>query len=495
MNSRKRMMLFRFLPSVFLAAGNFGCGGSSNIQTLPPPSQISVTLSPAVATVKPNSTAKLTATVSGNASNSGITWTISCSATQCGSITPLTTPSGAAATYTAPATVPANINITVTATSVADKSKASSATVIPVGSIPGYDVGVDYHAYGTDIDTTGFLAIYNQPQVRQAVQAQVQGMADRGATFLHTSIWVAKSPGTNCCSTAQVTFPPTDQEMANLRAYVQDVAAVLGAQGTRLQLDLALMWLGAADFTIGSPATGLGSPAISAADFTSRVQSTIDTVLARVSDVTRPDGVRVVDTIFFAPEVLIPGPGETDGNPNEGWFFTTSYPYFVSAVSAKGIRPSVYFWADGNETDVDDSTYVDSLYPILNGRRSMFWVYRSMKFMADNGLPLPSRIDFSCYLDSTSATYDQLLQHVLDDADATLPSLGAPRLYGPAETYYLADMNLRLQYGQAFATQAVQNPRLQRVSFWTTPGGGPNNEEHNSAYPFTIEDFLPTPPP
>jgi hypothetical protein len=255
------------------------------------------------------------------------------------------------------------------------------------------------------------------------------------------------------------------------------------------------MWLGAADFTIGSPATGLGSPAISAADFTSRVQTTIDTVLAAVNDVTRPDGVRVVDTIFFAPEVLIPGPGETDGNPNEGWFLTTSYPYFVSVVSAKGIRPSVYFWADGNQTDVDDNTYVDSLYPILDGRRSMLWVYRSMKFMADNGLPLPSRIDFSCYVDSTGATYDQLLQHVLDDADATLLSLGAPRLYGAAETYYLADTNVRLQYGQAFATQAAQNTRLQRVSFWTTPGGGPNNEEQNSAYPFTIEDFLPPPPP
>ena len=77
--------------------------------------------------------------------------------------------------YTAPATMPANINITVTATSVADKTKASSATVIPVGDIPGYDVGVDYHAYGVDIDTTGFIAIYNQPQVRQAVQEQVQG--------------------------------------------------------------------------------------------------------------------------------------------------------------------------------------------------------------------------------------------------------------------------------------------------------------------------------
>jgi hypothetical protein len=43
--------------------------------------------------------------------------------------------------------------------------------------------------------------------------------------------------------------------------------------------------------------------------------------------------------------------------------------------------------------------------------------------------------------------------------------------------------------GQAFAAQAAQNPRLQRVSFWTTPdGGGPGV---NASYPFAIEDYFP----
>ena len=79
----------------------------------------------------------------------------------------------------------------------------------------------------------------------------------------------------------------------------------------------------------------------------------------------------------------------------------------------------------------------------------------------------------------------------MDDADATLPSLGAPKLYDIPETYYLSDPAQRLQYGQAFATQAAQNSRLQRVSFWTTPDGGGTGQEE--AYPFTIEDFLPPP--
>jgi len=456
---------------------------------------ISVYVSTGIATIQAASMMKLAATVTYDPSNSGITWAVSCSTPPCGTVSPGSTPSGTATIYTAPTALPSGgVTITVTATSATDTSKSSSSTLIPVGHIPGYDVGVDYHSYGASYDQTTFITIYNQPQVRQAVQAQLQGMADRGATFIHTSIWFVTYPGTtNFGQTWRATFPMTDQEASNLRAYAQDVAAIQGAGGNRLRLDIAFEWLGASDYTIGSPSTGLGyNKDLGATEFSSRVATTTDKVLSAVSDVTRPDGLGIVDTIFFDTELLIPGPGETDGKANESWLLSTNYPRFVSVVSAQGIRPAVYFWADGNQANVYDSAYIDSLYPILNGRRSMFWIYRSMKFMVDNGLPLPSRIDFSCYLISTGATYDQILQHILDDADATLPTLGAPRLYGAAETYYLADPTLRLQYGQAFATQAVQNSRLQRVSFWTTPdGGGPGQEE---AYPFTIEDFLPPPP-
>jgi hypothetical protein len=39
--------------------------------------------------------------------------------------------------------------------------RATARVLIPQGRIPGYDVGVDYHVYGIDIDTTGFISIYN----------------------------------------------------------------------------------------------------------------------------------------------------------------------------------------------------------------------------------------------------------------------------------------------------------------------------------------------
>lgn len=475
-----------YLLSAFLTA----CGGASPSSPPPPPPAISVAVSPNTATVQAGSTEQLVAMVTNDPGNAGVNWTVSCSSTACGTVSPGVTPSGGATTYTPPTTLPSgNVTINVTATSVADKSKSSSATLIPVGHIPGYDVGVDYHSTGIDIDATGFIAAYNNSQVRQTVQMQLQGMADRGATFIHTSMWVAKPPGQTCCSNAQITFPMTDQEAANLRAYAQDVAAIQSTAGNRLRLDLALMWGGASDYTVGSPTSGLGMPAISAAQFVSSIQATTDQVLSAVSNVTRPDGVHIVDTIFFDYEVTT---GNSSNNkPNEDWLLTTNYPRFVSAVSAAGLRPSVYFIADGTQADVLDSTWIDPDYAILNARHSMFWIYRGIKFFVDNGLPLPSRIDFSCYMQSTSATYDQLLQHILDDADASLPSLGAPHLYGAAETYYLDDATTRYQYGQAFASQAALSPRMQRVSFWTNGAGAGQN---GSTYPFTIEDYLPPVP-
>jgi hypothetical protein len=465
---------------LFAAACLLGCGGGSAVVPPSPPTPpVTVTVVGPSDTLNTGAPFVFTATAH-NAANNAVNWSVV--EPGGGSISP-------GGVYTAPA-VPGTY--TVKAVSQFDSSASGTAQVVVVviheGHIPGYDVGVDYHAYGANFAQTAFLTIYDQPQVRQAVQAQLQGMADRGATFLHTSIWPVTTPGTtNFGETWRATFPITDQEAANLRAYAQDVANVQGAGGNRLRLDIALLWLGASDYTIGSPSTGLGYTPIPAAEFIANIETTTDKVLAAVANVTRPDGARVVDTIFFDAELAV---GDTSNNkPNEEWFLSTNYPRFVSVVSQTGIKPAVYFDSDFSQNAVLDNGWIDPLYPILNGHRSAYGLYRSMKFMVDQGLPLPARIDFSLYMTSTGATYDQLLQRILDDADATLPSLGAPRLYGAAETYYLADPNQRLQYAQAFATQAAQNPRLQRVSFWTTPdGGGPGA---NLAYPFTIEDFFP----
>ena len=333
------------------AAGTCIClvscgGGGGSSSPPPPPPPVTLSVSPSVATAQNASVIRLAAIVSNDASNSGVSWSVSCSVAQCGSISPTTTPSGVATSYTTPATIAANVNVTVTATSIADKSVFSSATLIPVGYIPGYDVGVDYHAYGTDMNSTAFITIYNQPQVRQTVQSQLQGMADRGATLIHTAVWFVSNPNDlndpNQGQAWRAHFPISSQEASNLRAYAQDVAAIQGAGGTRLRLTLALLWLGAADYTIGSPTTGLGYDSLPAAQFTAKVQATIDSVLAAISGVICPDGVPVVDSIIFDSTTFgNAGNNIANNNPNAEWWILTQYPYFVSHTLQQGFSPTI----------------------------------------------------------------------------------------------------------------------------------------------------------
>jgi hypothetical protein len=356
-------------------------------------------------------------------------------------------------------------------------------------SAPHYVVGVDYHAYGADFIHTAFITIYNDPTIRQTVLTQLQGIADSGATVISTRIWLVNEPGgPNFGEMWRATFPLTDQEQANLHQYAQDVASIQGANGNRLRLDICLLWLGAADYTRGTLAAGLGWTPLTPAVFTSRVNTTIDKTLAAISAVTRPDGLPVVDTVYMEGEVMI------GAKANQDWFLTTHYPAFVSKVKSAGFIPAVYFITAGTQADILQFPYTDVDYPILNNHRSQFWNYRSMKFMVDNGLPLPPRIDFSFYIsDPAGADFPALLKRTLDDADATLPSLGAPKLYRAAETSYFLDAVLRHALGQAFADEAKSNSRLEGVCFWTTPDAG--GAGVNIGYPFFIADYLELPDP
>jgi len=263
---------------------------------------------------------------------------------------------------------------------------------------------------------------------------------------------------------------------------VTGVANIQGSGGNRLRLDVGMLWLGAADYTRGDPVNGLGWTPLSATEFTLRVEQTTDKLLNAVTNVLRPDGVPVVDTIYMEGEVMI------GAKANQDWFLINHYPRFVSRVGAAGFKPAVYFIAAASEAEVLDNAFVDITYPALNGHRPMFWIYRSLFFMAQQSMYIPTQIDFSCYITNTGTPFSTLLTRILDDADATLPGLGAPQLYGAAETYYLVDPAQRRQLGLAFASAAAANPRFQQVSFWT--GGTPGVD---AAYPFAIEDYYPPP--
>jgi hypothetical protein len=98
--------------------------------TAPPPPPISVAFNPAApGTLTTAATANLTAVVTNDSQNKGVTWTVTCSSSSCGSFNPTSTASGTATAYTAPSAVPTSGTVTVTATSVTDTTKTASAII------------------------------------------------------------------------------------------------------------------------------------------------------------------------------------------------------------------------------------------------------------------------------------------------------------------------------------------------------------------------------
>jgi hypothetical protein len=471
------------LGLALLALSACGGGGSGS----PPPPAVKVTIAGPAGLLDAGTSRTYTVSVSGTA-NLAVTWSV----VESGGGTV-----SAAGVYMAPA-IPGTY--TVKATSRADATASATvmvAVIISEGHVAGYDVGVDYHATGVDFINTAFISQYDVPAVRQAVQAQLQGMADRGATLISTRIWPGLEPGTVNSNGAWIAnFPLTMQEQSNLHNFATDVAAVVGVGGNRLRLHVGLLWLGASDYRQGTPATTLGTSQITATEYTRRVEATTDAVIAAVQGISRPDGVPVVEIIYLNGELLISAPTDPDPHfQNTDWFMTAHYTRFFQAVQAAGFTPSVYFIIQGTQAEFLTPGYVDAVYPDLNGHRSAYWVYRALRFMKDHALPIPARIDFSYYVHdfplAAGVTYAQLLTRALDDADTALTALGIPVTYGVAETYYLADATQRLAYGRSFAAEAAAHSRLHTVTFWTTPdGGGPGV---NTAYPFAIEDYLPPP--
>ncbi len=103
------------------------------------PVSITITEAPP-STLFTNATAAVIAVVTNDTSNAGVTWSVSCANSPCGTVSPVQTASGQAATFTAPPTVPApnptpNPVVTITATSTAAGSVTATANVTIVAPI------------------------------------------------------------------------------------------------------------------------------------------------------------------------------------------------------------------------------------------------------------------------------------------------------------------------------------------------------------------------
>jgi hypothetical protein len=97
---------------------------------------INITQAP-LATLSTNSTAPVTAVVTNDTTNSGVTWSASCQIPPCGSITPIQTASGVAAIFTAPPTVPSpnpppGFQVTITAFATATGTSVLNSVTVNI---------------------------------------------------------------------------------------------------------------------------------------------------------------------------------------------------------------------------------------------------------------------------------------------------------------------------------------------------------------------------
>jgi hypothetical protein len=98
----------------------------------PAPKSISVSITPQFSKLETGATRSFTATVSNDAKNEGVTWSVdgdNCTDVVCGTVSAASSASGTAVTYDAPSALPPGV-IMVTATSAADPTKSAAAIVI-----------------------------------------------------------------------------------------------------------------------------------------------------------------------------------------------------------------------------------------------------------------------------------------------------------------------------------------------------------------------------
>lgn len=127
------------LVSAAIIAVLAGCGGSTtNVQNppAPPSSSVSIAFQPApAASVTLNSTTLMTAVVSNDPSNAGVDWALLCqSSINCGTLSPLHTPSGAPALYKPPDSISGNTQaVTIEAFATADHTQNVAAGITVTG--------------------------------------------------------------------------------------------------------------------------------------------------------------------------------------------------------------------------------------------------------------------------------------------------------------------------------------------------------------------------
>lgn len=250
------------------------CGSGGGGQTQEP---ISVSVTAEASTVEAGGKVSVVAQVSNDSSNKGVTWTVSCSSSPCGSVQPTTTASGTATTYTAPANSPlTGQQVTVTAASVSDPSASGSATLDFVA------IAVSLTATASPVGAGGTTqitaAVMNDPANKGVNPASWAISPATGAGTLSnptSSSVVYTAPAAPPAADVQVTITASSASspkntgtititFAAIAVSLSPSASSLAAQGTAtitamVSFDPANAGVSPASWTISSPASGGGA--------------------------------------------------------------------------------------------------------------------------------------------------------------------------------------------------------------------------------------------
>jgi len=319
----------------------------------------------------------------------------------------------------------------------------------------GKEIGVDYHAIGTNYAKDAFLVRYNSSEVREEVRRQLIVMKQRGITTISTRIWlnwVNPNPTYFNGTYYHHHLPITEQEAANLRQYVQDVADI---GGLNLSFDLLYGGWYVQEIKIATGCSNQDCPVdktFPSSQLVSAYKTSIDKIINSVSDITNKDGTKTVNKIYLDGEVVTTNPPiDNYSSAFHRWFMKDSglYAYLLSKASAAGIEPATYFWL---YVYSDADTYL----------------YNTLKYFKDNSIPIPDRIDISFYT-GLSPNPSNAVNSFFNELDKNLAkNAGKNVKYYIQETDYQSDPVSGLRSLQAWRDNFYR-ANFTGVNFWTTP--------------------------
>ena len=198
-------------PALLLVASFLGCAGLVG-PPQPPPSNITVTVAPATASVLLGEVRTFTATVS-NTANTAVTWILSgsgCSGVACGTV-------DSSGTYTAPQILTASPSISLTAISVADPSKSGTGTITVTSSFSLAVTGPSSVNAGNTAIYTATLTAASNSNPSRVISWSVVGAGCTGAacgTISSSGVYTAPSLPPSPATVQIIATPQADPSKA-----------------------------------------------------------------------------------------------------------------------------------------------------------------------------------------------------------------------------------------------------------------------------------------